>query len=80
MSSSIDDILKARNFTEPPEIRIIKAFVYSAIQSMPTVSASNDSFVIIVSDASAANVLRFKLPELQKKFNKKTRLIIRIGS
>jgi hypothetical protein len=80
MSSSLDDILKARNFAEPPEIKIIKAFVYSAIKSMPAVAASNDSFIITVPDSSSANALRFKLPTLQKKFTKKTRLIIRIGS
>lgn len=80
MSDSLSDLIKKRDYTEPPEIRLIKAFVYKAIDTVPKVSAHNDSYVIAVPSASDANALRFKLNELQRELKISKRLIIRIGS
>lgn len=80
MSDSLGDLIKKRDFAEPPEIRIIKAYVYKAIGVVPTVSVSTDSFIIQVPSASAAGALRFKINDLQKETKTKKKLIIRISN
>jgi hypothetical protein len=49
------------------------------IDVVPSVSIKNDAFIITVPSASAANALRFKLPELQRETKIKKQFIIRIG-
>jgi hypothetical protein len=79
MSDSLGDLIKKRDFTEPPEIQIIKASVYKIIGAVPAVSISNNSYIIQVPGAAAAGALRLKLNDLKKEAKTNKRLVIRIG-
>lgn len=81
MTSNIGDILAGKQkFVEPPEIRIIKAFVNEHYQSMPEVTIKESQIIIGVSNAALAGALRMQLHKLQELCQTKKRLVIRIGS
>lgn len=79
MSQALSDILAKRDYSEPPEIRQIKAFVLEHVGITPTVSITNESYVIRTGSAGAAGLLRTKVYSLQKELNTTKRIIIRIA-
>lgn len=79
MSQAIGDVLQNRNYSEPPEIRLIKEFVLAEIGVTPSVSVNSDTFIVKVPGAAAAGALRTRLFRLQKQLGGKRRVIIRIG-
>lgn len=79
MSSSLQDIMKGRNYGEPPEVKIIKDFVMSVIGVTPRVSVRNESFIITLPSAAAAGSLRVHVFRLQSKVGMNKRIILRIG-
>lgn len=81
MSSSLSDILGNRQFNEPPEIEIIKQFVKSRFNHMPSVKLTENSIIITVPGSALAGALRPQLHELENLLhNNGRRLSIRIGS
>lgn len=78
MSQLLGDILNGRSYSEPPEIRQIKAYVHKAINIMPEVSITTAGFVVQVPSAAAAGALRGHVYQLQKELETKKRIIIRI--
>lgn len=79
MADTLKDLLANKNFAEPPEIQIIKDFVQANTKLTPRVSIAHGSYVIYVSSAAAAGVLRTKIVQLQKKLDTEARIQIRIG-
>ncbi len=79
MGSSIGDILGKKDFSEPPEIEIIKAFVFERFKQSPSVKLNDSTIIIAVSSAGLAGALRPELHKLQEQLNTKRRLVIRIG-
>jgi hypothetical protein len=79
MTNSIKDLLAAKNFEQPDEIKTIIEFVEQKYHEKPQVKISSDLIIITVSNAGVAGLFRMELHILQKKINSKRRLMIRIG-
>lgn len=79
MSQLLSDMLKNRNYDEPPEVKIIKDFIKSEFGFTVNVSVKANSFVVNVPSASAAGALRSKVFQLQKMIKDEKRIVIRIG-
>ena len=78
MSDSIADLLKNRNFDEPPEVLVIKTFLHENYKADCTVSVNTRQIIIGVKGASLAGALRMRLHELQALCQTQKRLVIRI--
>lgn len=78
MPDSLKDILNNRKNNEPPEIAVIKDFVFKSFNVVPGVALSANQIVIEVPNAALAGSLRMKIYELQKLVNSPKRLVIRI--
>jgi hypothetical protein len=79
MSQSLGDVLGKRSYAEPPEISQIKEFIMSELGVGSQVSITSDCFIIKVSSAAAAGLLRTKILQLQESLGTKKRIVIRIG-
>ena len=79
MSQNIGDLLSSRNFSEPPEIQLIKKFVHDRLGITPKVSITSDTYVVTLPSAAAAGTLRSHIYKLQKELETKKRILIRIG-
>jgi hypothetical protein len=79
MSDTIGDLLAKRQFEEPPEVKIIKEYIFAHFQADSHVTMQPNQIVISVSNSSLAGALRMKLYELQGLVGLKKRLVIRIG-
>ncbi len=78
MANSLGDLLKAKNFDEPPEILVIRTFLHENYQADCQVSMNERQIVIAVKGASLAGTLRMRLHELQSLCQTDKRLVIRI--
>lgn len=78
MTDSLSDILGKRQYSEPPEVAIIKEFVKSEIGETPKVSVSDGNFYVLISSSAAAGNLRFKLFQLQRSLGHAHKIIIRV--
>lgn len=79
MGDSIGDILNKRGLSEPPEIKIIKDFVTAEVGLMPDVKVTQNSFIVSLPSAAAANTLRFKLFQLQRQLGHERKIVLRIS-
>ncbi|MDB5185653.1 MAG: hypothetical protein JWL85_176 [Candidatus Saccharibacteria bacterium] len=80
MTNSIAELLNRGKFEEPPEIRLIKAFVEEHFHTTPKVAIQQTQIIIMVPSAALAGSLRMHLYQLQQQLDTKKRLVIRIGS
>lgn len=78
MVHSLGDVLRRKDFDEPPEMRAIKSFVQDAFQTSVEVLIRERDIVIICSSASLANSLRLKSLELRAAIDTEKKLIFRI--
>jgi hypothetical protein len=79
MSISIGDVLKKRDFEEPPEVQVIKDFVQDTFQAGCTVTIQPTMIIISVRGAALAGSLRPHLHQLKASCRTDKRLVIRIG-
>lgn len=79
MSESIGSLLPRHRFAEPPEIKIIEAFLAETFQATATILVRERAIVIAVQSAALAGALRPHLLTLQARCNTNKRLIIRIA-
>lgn len=79
MADSLQDLLKSRLPSEPPEFAVIKDFVQGRYKVTPKLHVSGAAIVISVPGAALAGSLRMDLYELQKITNTKYKLAIRIS-
>ncbi len=79
MTNSLQDILAKRQWEEPPEVQVIKEFVYQQFQTVPKVTIQSQQIIIQVPNAALAGSLRPHLHELHKLCRTDKRLMIRIG-
>lgn len=80
MTDPIGNLLPKRRYEEPPEVRIIKAFVLDTFQQPVAVAVQPTQITIQVKSAALAGALRVHLHELQELCHTEKRLVIRIGS
>jgi len=64
---------------EPPEIQLIKSYVRDEFQATVDVMVRERDIVIAVTNASLANTLRLRGPQLKKLCRTDKRLTFRIG-
>lgn len=79
MADSLFDILRKKDFDEPPESVAIKKFVHDTYQEDVAVTVRERDITIQVRSAALANTLRMQLPALKKAANTTKRLGFRIG-
>jgi hypothetical protein len=75
---NLGDLLAQRSPQEPPEVAIIKTFVYDQYQVTPTVMVREREIVIGVTSAALAGALRPQLPALKAACATDKRLLLRI--
>ncbi len=80
MTDSLKDLLGAKNFDEPEEIKIIKTFLLKNYEVDCQVSVQSQQIIIAVKGASLAGALRMRLHELKELCQTDKRLAIRIVS
>ncbi len=79
MSDSLSEILQYTRRDEPPEIGIIKSFVFKHYKITPQVAVRETQVIIGVPSAALAGTLRMHLHELEALCQTKKRLVIRIS-
>jgi hypothetical protein len=80
MADSIADLLRNRDFEEPPEVRVIKDFIRKRFDADAQVTVQPRQIIIGVKGAALAGALRMHLHELKRLCATDKRLVIRIGS
>ena len=78
MADSIASLLSKRDMNEPPEVEIIKTFVFAHYQVTPMVTIQQRDIIIGVRSAALAGALRPRLRELKEACETDKRLVLRI--
>lgn len=78
MTNSLQDILLAKNYDEPPEVKIIKDFLRTHYSSGCDVTVQPQQIVIAVKGSALAGALRVRLHDLKTLCHTDKRLLIRI--
>ena len=76
---SLTNILRDKNFDEPPEMASIKKYVQDEFQLEVGVLVRERDIVILVPNASLANTLRLRGPDMKRRCQLTKRLTFRIG-
>lgn len=76
---SLEELLHRRAPKEPDEIAAIKAYVAEQFDAPASVGMQGETIVVTVHSASLANMLRLRLPALQKAAGTTKRIVLRIG-
>ena len=76
---SIADILAKKDFSEPPEIKLIKDFVKDKFQSEVNITIHPRQIIISAPSASLIGTLRMHSHELSQACKTDKRLVFRIG-
>ncbi len=77
----LGDVLRHRNMpVEPPEVRVITAFVRHKYDEAVQVVANDSHIRIVVPHAALAGALRFDVPELRLLCHTTKKIYIRIGA
>ena len=75
---SLDNILKRKDFDEPPEMEIIKQYVQDEFETAVGVLVRERDIVIQVPSAALANTLRLRTPDIRRRCRTDKRLTFRI--
>lgn len=75
---SLDNILKRKDFDEPPEMEIIKQYVQDEFKTAVGVLVRERDIVIQVPSAALANTLRLRTPDIRRRCHTDKRLTFRI--
>lgn len=79
MPQLLGDMLSKRDYSEPPEVKLIKDFVKSELNFEVNVSIKANALIVHVPSAGAAGALRPKVFQLQKLVEGEKRIVVRIG-
>jgi hypothetical protein len=75
----IRDILRRKDFDEPPEIQAIKEYVRRYYDVDVKVTMQSHTIVVAARSAALIGTLRMNLPKLQAAANTDKRIMLRIG-
>lgn len=76
---NLADILRRKDFDEPPEVRAIKEYVRRYYDTDVTVTVQAHAIVVIARSAALIGSLRLNLPKLQQAAGSDKRIMLRIG-
>lgn len=74
----MDNILKRKDFDEPPEMTAIKQYVQDEFETTVGVLVRDKDIVIEVPSAALANTLRLRTTEIKRRCQTVKRLTFRI--
>jgi len=75
----MEDLLKAKKPTEPPQLQAMKDYVFSKHNEIVKCSVSQFGYILIVPNASLASTLHMESPQIIAVCNLDKKLFIRIG-
>ena len=75
----LGNILKYKNFDEPPEVRAIKEYVRRYYEADVRVQVQQHAIVVSARSAGLIGSLRMNLPKLQAAAGTDKRILLRIG-
>jgi len=73
------NILRGKDFDEPPEMSSIKKYVADEFHTAVGVMVRDRDIVIMVPNAALANTLRLRGPDIKRRCQLTKRLTFRIG-
>ncbi len=76
---NLADILRQRDFDEPPEVRAIKDYVRRHYDAEVKVTVQPHAIVVAARSAALIGSLRMNLPKLQKAASTEKRILLRVG-
>lgn len=76
---SINDLLKTKNPSEPPQMAALRLYVKENYQTDVQVGTSQFGYTLTVPNASLASTLRMEIPKIKIACNLDKKLFIRIG-
>ena len=76
---SLSNILRNKNYDEPPESSAIKKYVHDEFKVEVGVQVRDRDIVILVSNAALATTLRLRGPEIKRRCQLDKKLTFRIG-
>ena len=76
---SLHSILSRKDFDEPPEVAAIKKYVRDNFKTEVSVLVRQNDIVIGVPNASLANSLRLRSPDIKRRCQVDKKLLFRIG-
>jgi hypothetical protein len=79
MSESLADILRNRNFDEPPEAMAIKKFVLDKYNKSVAVTVREKDILIVAQGAAFTNALRMQSRQILRAADTTKRLVFRIA-
>lgn len=77
---SIDNILRSKNTSEPPQVSALKRYVKDNHDTDISVRVSSKAYVITVPNAALAHKMRVETREITHQCKLEKRLVIHIGS
>lgn len=75
----LSEILRRKNFDEPPEVRAIKEYVRRYYDVEVRVTVQQHAIVISARSAALIGSLRLNLPKLQTASGTDKRILLRVG-
>lgn len=75
----LNDILRRKDFDEPPEIRAIKEYVRRYYDAEVNVSVQQHAILVRSRSAALIGSLRMNLPKLQEAAATDKRIMFRVG-
>ena len=78
MADSLLDILKQKDFDEPPEIKAIKHYVDEHFRDLVEVTVREREIYVTCASAALAGTLRFHVRQLQQAAKTDKRIVLRI--
>lgn len=79
MSFSLADILRNKDYDEPPEVAAIKKYVKEHFEEDVAVTLREREIIITTPSAALAGTLRMHQYQMQKAADTTRRLVLRIG-
>ena len=76
---SLFNILRHKDFDEPPEVQSIKKYVDDNFKTAVSVQVRERDIVVTVPSASLAGTLRLRAPEMKRRCQLDKKLVFRIG-
>jgi hypothetical protein len=80
MMDNLSDILSRKGLHEPPEIKIIKDFVFKKYSESVSVKVDINKIIIFASSSALASSIRMNIPEIQKACDTDKRIAIYLNN
>lgn len=73
---NISSLLAQKNLSEPPEIKVIKDYVFKKYGVDISVRVDNNKVIIYANNSALASSIRMNIPDIKKVCNNDKRIVI----